>query len=234
MPGMPGAADPRPLLGRTPIPGRPSEPLDDGHLPGSLGFDPRDWLRGGAPDGALPSALGWWIVSRLASNDLSQKNRLSYPDVVLRPSSPGGSSLHSSAAVLPSLSRPGGSFHGRRGNTVTEGPAIANLRQPRRSLSTAANAAVGHAKQFVNRNIVLAIPALVVACVGAPTFGCAPVGAILGHVARSQIRRNGQTGGGFALAAIIVGWTITGLYVCGLGIPIVLILLKAGTLAAIF
>ncbi|NUT33914.1 MAG: DUF4190 domain-containing protein [Hamadaea sp.] len=81
---------------------------------------------------------------------------------------------------------------------------------------------------------MLAVPALVLACLGIVTYICAPVGAILGHVARGQIRRRGQTGGGFALGAVIVGWTVTGLYTCGIAIPIFLVLLKAGAIAALF
>jgi hypothetical protein len=44
----------------------------------------------------------------------------------------------------------------------------------------------------------------------------APVGAVLGHVAQGQIRRNGEDGGAFALTAIIVGWIVTGLMVLAL------------------
>jgi hypothetical protein len=60
------------------------------------------------------------------------------------------------------------------------------------------------------RTNVLAIVALVLAVVG-----LAPVGAVLGHVARRQIKRTGETGDGVALAAIIVGWTLTGLFLVG-------------------
>lgn len=41
----------------------------------------------------------------------------------------------------------------------------------------------------------------------------APVGAILGHVARRQIRERGERGAGMALAGVIIGWVITGLVV---------------------
>ncbi|MGH3662238.1 MAG: DUF4190 domain-containing protein [Micromonosporaceae bacterium] len=60
----------------------------------------------------------------------------------------------------------------------------------------------------------MAIASLVVSC--AAFFVCgllACVGAILGHVARKQIRESGQEGDGMALAGIIVGWIITGLSV---------------------
>ncbi|MEV4418046.1 DUF4190 domain-containing protein [Catellatospora sp. NPDC049609] len=102
------------------------------------------------------------------------------------------------------------------------------------AVSKAASAAVGHAKRFVSRNNVLAVPALVLACLGIVTYVCAPVGAILGHVARRQIRERGQTGSGFALAAVVIGWSVTGLYTCGLVLPLAIILLKAGAFAAIF
>lgn len=61
----------------------------------------------------------------------------------------------------------------------------------------------------------LAIASMILSIAG---FG--PVGAIMGHVARTQIRERNEQGDGFALAGIIVGWVTTGLFVllcCGLG-----------------
>lgn len=59
----------------------------------------------------------------------------------------------------------------------------------------------------------LAIASLVCALAGLATCGVTSlVGAILGHVARKQIRENGQDGDGMALAGIITGWIITGIY----------------------
>ncbi|HEX6075223.1 MAG TPA: DUF4190 domain-containing protein [Micromonosporaceae bacterium] len=58
----------------------------------------------------------------------------------------------------------------------------------------------------------LAIASLVVSC--ASFFVCALlgcVGAIMGHVARRQIRESGEDGDGMALAGIIVGWILTAL-----------------------
>jgi hypothetical protein len=58
----------------------------------------------------------------------------------------------------------------------------------------------------------MAIVALILA------FVFAPVGAILGHVARKQIRERGEQGEGLAMAAIIIGWVFTGISVvscCG-------------------
>ena len=68
----------------------------------------------------------------------------------------------------------------------------------------------------------LAIAAMVVALVG---FG--PVGAILGHVARRQIRERGEQGDGFALAGIIVGWISTGFLVAWL-LLLVFLISRAG------
>jgi Domain of unknown function (DUF4190) len=57
----------------------------------------------------------------------------------------------------------------------------------------------------------MAIAALVCALAGLVTCVSAPVGAILGHVARRQIRERGEGGDGMALTGIIVGWILTGL-----------------------
>jgi hypothetical protein len=65
----------------------------------------------------------------------------------------------------------------------------------------------------------LAIAAMIVSIVGLAGI-CAygvgsifisPVGAILGHVARRQIRQRDQAGEGMALAGIVVGWVGFGL-----------------------
>jgi hypothetical protein len=61
----------------------------------------------------------------------------------------------------------------------------------------------------------LAIASLVCSLAGILVFFSAPVGAILGHVARRQIQERGEDGDGMALAGIIVGWIVTGLGVCG-------------------
>jgi hypothetical protein len=57
----------------------------------------------------------------------------------------------------------------------------------------------------------MAIAALVCSLAGLITCISAPVGAVLGHVARRQIRERGEGGDGMALAGIIVGWILTGL-----------------------
>ena len=53
----------------------------------------------------------------------------------------------------------------------------------------------------------LAIASMIISILG---FG--PVGAIMGHIARRQIRETGEQGDGFALAGIIVGWVYTGIF----------------------
>ena len=70
-------------------------------------------------------------------------------------------------------------------------------------------------------NNSMAIASLVLALAG---LGCgitAPIGAVLGHVARRQIRSTGESGDGMALAGIIIGWIITGLMVLWIGLLVV-------------
>lgn len=57
-------------------------------------------------------------------------------------------------------------------------------------------------------SLVVSIAGLVVCC-GAPSI----IGAILGHVAKGQIKRNNEQGDGLALAGIIVGWIAFGVFV---------------------
>jgi hypothetical protein len=64
----------------------------------------------------------------------------------------------------------------------------------------------------------LAIASLVVSLAGIGGLTCNGLGgamgltgAILGHVARHQIRRSGERGSGMALAGVIVGWIVVGL-----------------------
>jgi hypothetical protein len=63
----------------------------------------------------------------------------------------------------------------------------------------------------------LAIAAMICSLAGFVVGISFPIGAILGHVARKQIRETGEQGEGFALAGIIIGWIGTGLFVlcCG-------------------
>jgi hypothetical protein len=64
----------------------------------------------------------------------------------------------------------------------------------------------------------LAVASLVVSLVSAMLLLCygvggltAVVGAVLGHVAKRQIRTRGEGGGGMATAGIVVGWCVTAL-----------------------
>ncbi|NES26510.1 DUF4190 domain-containing protein [Micromonospora terminaliae] len=80
-------------------------------------------------------------------------------------------------------------------------------------------AAAGHAPAYPgyappsSKTNTLAIVALVLSLVGFTSCITAPVGAIMGHVARKQIRQTGEQGEGMAKAAIIVGWILTALLV---------------------
>jgi hypothetical protein len=56
------------------------------------------------------------------------------------------------------------------------------------------------------RKNTLAVVALICALVGIFTCIPAPVGAVMGHVARRRARTQGAEHGGLALAAIVVGW----------------------------
>ena len=68
----------------------------------------------------------------------------------------------------------------------------------------------------------MAIASLVCSLAGLATCGVtAIVGAILGHVARRQIRERGDGGDGLALAGIISGWIIFALYALGIAAYIV-------------
>ncbi|SCL18329.1 protein of unknown function [Micromonospora rhizosphaerae] len=71
----------------------------------------------------------------------------------------------------------------------------------------------GYAYPASAKTNTLAIVALVLSLVGFASCITAPIGAILGHVARKQIRETGEQGEGMAKAAIIVGWILTGLLV---------------------
>jgi len=73
----------------------------------------------------------------------------------------------------------------------------------------------------------LAITSLVLSCVGVMIGITAPIGAILGHVARRQIRQQGGQGDGLALAGIITGWIATGLWVLIVAAEVILIVTLA-------
>jgi hypothetical protein len=54
------------------------------------------------------------------------------------------------------------------------------------------------------------------------------VGAIVGHVALGQIKKTGEEGRGLALAAVIVGWTLTGLAIIGIIVSVIPIIVLGG------
>jgi hypothetical protein len=59
------------------------------------------------------------------------------------------------------------------------------------------------------------------------TFGLFSfVGAILGHVALSNMRRTGKGGRGLAIAGIAIGWSVTALWVLGV---VLIFAIAAGT-----
>lgn len=73
----------------------------------------------------------------------------------------------------------------------------------------------------------LAIASLVCSLAGLLTCISAPVGAVLGHVARKQIRERGEGGDGLAFAGIIVGWIVTALGIIGCGLWVVFVVWAA-------
>jgi hypothetical protein len=67
----------------------------------------------------------------------------------------------------------------------------------------------------------LAIASMVVSLASIVICGFpAIVGAIMGHVARKQIRERGEDGDGMALTGVIVGWIVFALSVLGVGLYI--------------
>jgi hypothetical protein len=82
----------------------------------------------------------------------------------------------------------------------------------------------------------MAIASMTTSIVGLPLLMCyglglpvSIVGAILGHIAKRQIRERDEQGDGMALAGIIMGWIGTGLAVLGIGALIVFIAAFART-----
>jgi hypothetical protein len=82
----------------------------------------------------------------------------------------------------------------------------------------------------------MAVAAMVVSIVGAAglcAYGVGGligiVGAILGHVARRQIRERDEQGDGMALAGIIVGWIVAGLGIIGIAVIAFVIIAAVNT-----
>ncbi|WP_442935093.1 DUF4190 domain-containing protein [Micromonospora sp. CPCC 206061] len=57
----------------------------------------------------------------------------------------------------------------------------------------------------------LAIASLVLSLASISVCVSAPIGAVLGHIARRQIAERGESGDGMARAGIIIGWIVTAL-----------------------
>ena len=71
----------------------------------------------------------------------------------------------------------------------------------------------GRGRRRTRGTNTMAIVSLILSLVGLVTGITAPIGAVLGHMARKQIRETGEEGDGLALAGIIIGWVLTGLFV---------------------
>jgi hypothetical protein len=80
----------------------------------------------------------------------------------------------------------------------------------------------------------LAITSLVLSLCGLLCGVTAPIGAIVGHVARRQIRERGEGGDGLALAGIIVGWIVTALGLIALALLIFGVILAANSTSSTY
>ncbi len=85
------------------------------------------------------------------------------------------------------------------------------------------------ARSATNTLAVVSLVAGIASFVIVPLIG-AVVAVITGHMARSQIRRTGEQGGGLALAGLILGYVHLALVVVALGI-VVLFLIGFASLA---
>jgi hypothetical protein len=93
----------------------------------------------------------------------------------------------------------------------------------------------GYVGAVTREHNLLAVVALVLSAVGVVTFVCAPIGAVLGHVARRQIHTRGQANRGMATAAIVLGWGVVTVYSVGLLCTATFILIKgAAVLGTLF
>ena len=73
----------------------------------------------------------------------------------------------------------------------------------------------------------MAITSMILSLLGIATCITAPVGAILGHMARRQIRERGENGAGMALTGIIVGWIITVGFLIYLAVIVIIVIIAA-------
>jgi uncharacterized membrane protein YeaQ/YmgE (transglycosylase-associated protein family) len=82
----------------------------------------------------------------------------------------------------------------------------------------------GYAYPVARRTNSMAIASMTTSIVGLPLLMCyglglpvSVVGAVLGHIAKKQIKERQEAGDGMALAGIIMGWVGAGLAVLGIG-----------------
>ncbi|GII56117.1 hypothetical protein Pth03_45060 [Planotetraspora thailandica] len=72
----------------------------------------------------------------------------------------------------------------------------------------------GYAPPAPNRNNGLAIASLILGLTGFITCGFTSILAVVfGHVALGQIRRDRTDGHGMAIAGVILGWLLTGIWI---------------------
>ena len=76
---------------------------------------------------------------------------------------------------------------------------------------------------------VMAILSLVLSILGLFTCITAPIGAILGHVAKRQIAQSGEEGRGLATAGVIIGWAIVALYLIGTAVIVIIAIAASDT-----
>ncbi|GAA3657906.1 hypothetical protein GCM10022237_17430 [Nocardioides ginsengisoli] len=77
-------------------------------------------------------------------------------------------------------------------------------------------------------SLVVSVLSIVGVCLCGVLGVAGAVGAILGHVARRQIKARGENGDGLALAGIIVGWIVFGLTLA-LGVVLIAVLSSGGS-----
>ena len=85
---------------------------------------------------------------------------------------------------------------------------------------------------YAPRTNGLAIASLACSLAGLLTCISAPVGVVLGHVAKRQIRATGESGEGMATAGLWVGYILSVLGILGIGLYVVVIIFainNAGT-----
>jgi hypothetical protein len=69
----------------------------------------------------------------------------------------------------------------------------------------------------------MAVLSLVLSILGLFTCITAPVGAVLGHIAKRQIAQSGEEGAGLAKAGQIIGYVVTGLWIVACGVWVIIV-----------